>query len=149
MPRPLRSPLAPIRSVRTSMHDIQYPIVAARRQGYDSLLWQVPALGVAAQGFLVSAAVGTDTSASLSAGLLFTASVLGVAVAWLFRKLRMHEVADSVLLKEHEAARSDEGFSIVHGRRVPGFSAYRLWLVLLVAAIGLEAVSAISIIISK
>ena len=121
------------------MHDDQYPIVAARRQAYDTLLWQVPALGVAAQGFLVSAALGNDTEPALSAGMLLIAAVVGVAVVWLFRKLRLHEVADSELLREHEKARSEEGFAIVHGRRVPGFSAYRLWLALLVAAIALES----------
>jgi hypothetical protein len=127
------------------MHESQYPIVAARRQGYDSLLWQVPALGVAAQSFLVSAALGKDASQALSAGLLLAASVIGVAVAWLFQKIRKHEVADSRLLQEYEAARSEEGFSIAHGQRVPGFSAYRLWLGLLIASILSEAVAALAI----
>lgn len=125
------------------MHESQYSIVAARRQGYDSLLWQVPALGVAAQGFLVSAAVAKDTSHILAAGLLLAASVVGAAIAWLFRKLRMNEIADSELLIQHEKARAAEGFSIVHGRRVPGFSAYRLWLILLIASIVLEALGAL------
>ena len=75
------------------MHDDQYPIIAARRQGYDSLLWQVPAIGIAAQGFLVAAALGGDALPSLSALLLFSAATVGVAVIWLFQRLRFHEVA--------------------------------------------------------
>ena len=123
------------------MHEDQYPIVAARRQAYDTLLWQVPTFGVAAQGFLVSAAL--DAAPRLSASLLLMASIVGLAVAWLFRRLRFHEVADSELLKTYEAAHPDPGFAVVHGRRAPGLSAYRLWLVLLVVFVFAEMVGTI------
>ena len=125
------------------MHESQYPIVAARRQGYDNLLWQVPALGVAAQSFPVSAAVGKDSSPALSAGLLLAASIVGAAIAWLFRKLRMNEVADSELLKTYEEAGAAEKFLVVHGRRMPGLGAYLVWQILLIASVALEGFGAI------
>lgn len=114
-----------------AIHDDQYSIVAARRQGYDNLLWQVPAIGVAAQGFLVAAALGKVTAPSLSSFLLFSGSVVGIATIWLFRRLRFHEVADSELLKEYEQSREVDGFAVVHGRRGQGLSAYHVWLAIL------------------
>ena len=125
------------------MHEDQYPIVAARRQGYDNLLWQVPTIGVAAQGFLVAAALGEDIASNLSAFLLFSASVVGVAVVWLFRRLRFHEVADSELLKEYEQSREAVGFTVTHGRRGPQPSAYYVWLVILGASVILEVGGAV------
>ncbi|WP_156907211.1 hypothetical protein [Thalassobaculum salexigens] len=125
------------------MHDQQYSVVAARRQAYDVLLWQVPALGIAAQGFLVSAALGAEVSAVVSTALFLFSFMVGLSVVWLFWKIRLHEVADSELLKEFEKIRSEEGFSVVHGQRVAGFSAYRLWLILLLAFTSVECLGTI------
>lgn len=58
----------------------------------------------------------------------------------------MHEVADSELLKEYERGRSEEGFSVVHGQRVAGFSAYQIWFVLLIALTSVEWLVTVSIV---
>lgn len=113
------------------MHKGQYSIVAARRQGYDNLLWQVPALGIAAQGFLISAALNNDAAAGLSILLLLLSSIFGLGVILLFMKLRAHEVADSELLKGYEKSQAANGYEVVHGRRIKGLSAYNFWLVIL------------------
>ena len=34
------------------IHEVQYEIVATRRQSFDSMLWQTPALSLTAQAFL-------------------------------------------------------------------------------------------------
>lgn len=128
------------------MHDTQYPIVAARRQGYDSLLWQVPAIGIAAQGVLVAAALNKDVSSNLSILLLSLSAVVGVAIVWLFRKLRFHEVADSELLKEYELSRAIDGFAVVHGRRGRGISGYVVWLAIMITGTALEIGSIVRLI---
>jgi hypothetical protein len=69
----------------TNMHEQQYPIIAARRQGYDALLWQTPTLAVAAQGFLLAAALNKETLAILSLILLVAALLVGFAALQLFR----------------------------------------------------------------
>lgn len=109
------------------MHEHQYPIVAARRQGYDALLWQVPTIGIAAQAFLVSAALGPERTARVALLLWSLAFLVNGAVIWLFQRLRAREVSDANLMRAYETSRSDEGFAVVHG--IPSrFSAYRVWL---------------------
>ena len=120
------------------MHDDQYPIVAARRQGYDALLWQVPALGVAAQSFIMSPVIDHSIHSGLKAALLTLSFALGFAVIWLFRKLRYHEVADAKLLQAFETLRFSEGYEVVHGRRGQGWSAYTVWHAILLMFLLLE-----------
>ena len=145
-----RPEITPCRKARdranrgSSMHETQYAVVSARRTAYDSLLWQVPALGVAAQGFLVAAALNKDTATVLSAGLLVFSSLVGTAVLWLFKKLRFHETSDTRLLNAYEHAHADKGFSVVHGRRGKGPSAYRVWSVLLIVFVIAEAVGGVA-----
>jgi hypothetical protein len=38
---------------------VMYQVVAARRQNFDSMLWQVPALSLTAQAFLLVIALGS------------------------------------------------------------------------------------------
>lgn len=109
------------------MHEQQYPIIAARRQVYDSLLWQVPTIGMAAQGFLVSAAVDTNLSPHLALTLWVLASLVGIAVLHLFRRFRIREQKDSEMLRKYEETRTEDGFAIAHGARRSWFSAYNVW----------------------
>lgn len=113
------------------MHEQQYPIIAAKRQVYDTLLWQVPTIGIAAQGFLVSAAVNTDLSPRLALSLWALASLVGVAVLHLFRRLRVREQNDSEMLRKYEESRVEDGFAVTHGRRRSWFSAYNVWFAIL------------------
>ncbi len=116
------------------MHDSQYPIVAARRQAFDALLWQVPALFVAAQGFLLSTAVSDDTDPRLVPWVLGIGAILGFGVILLFHKLRFLEVRDSRHLRAHETKHRKYGFAVVHGVRA-GISTYWIWFSILVAAV--------------
>jgi len=126
------------------MHETQYPIIAARRQSYDTLLWQVPALGIAAQSFLFSAALSKDASKPLSVCLWMLSATIGFAVVFLFRRLRLNEVADAKILEEYETANAEKGFLVAHGKkRVAGWSAYWVWMLLLSGFVALEAGGAI------
>jgi hypothetical protein len=84
---------------------IQYQVVATRRAGFDSMMWQVPGLALTAQAFLMTIALSAD------AGRLarVTSGVLSVVVSFmsvqLLAKHRRHELADSVWLHEFERAR--------------------------------------------
>lgn len=79
-----------------------YQVVAARRMQWDSLLWQVPSLGLAAQAFLLTIALGPD--ASRTSRLL--TSALGMVVAFLSVHLlvrhRQAEITDAHWLAEYE-----------------------------------------------
>lgn len=120
------------------MHNDQYPIVAARRHVYDTLLWQVPTIGIAAQGVLLSAALNSSTPHQMSTVLWILALLVGIAVLRLFERMRFHEVYDSELLRNYEALRESEGYAVVHGQRTstgkiivkrasPWLGAYRIW----------------------
>ena len=119
-----------------AVHKLQYPIVAARRQAYDTLLWQTPALAIAAQGFLLTAAIDPDTRPLLSFALSFAAFLVAFAALQFFQRLRYAEVQDLKLLQEFELSHKKEGFSVVHGhktlndvppRGLARLGAYRVW----------------------
>ena len=69
-----------------------YQVVAARRQNFDSMLWQVPALSLTAQAFLLVIALGSGSGhlARIAAGLLSAVTAL-MSVQLLLRR-RLHEV---------------------------------------------------------
>ena len=79
-----------------------YQVVAARRMQWDALLWQVPALSLTAQAFLLSIALGSDSS-RLSRILT---SGLGIVAAFLSLHLlirhRQAEVTDAHWLAQYE-----------------------------------------------
>jgi hypothetical protein len=80
--------------------------VAARRQSYDAMMWQTPALGMTAQAFLLSLALGSGTSALsriISAGLSVLISVM---VVQLLAKHRRNEFLDTLALEELESSPS-------------------------------------------
>ena len=72
-----------------------YQVVAARRQNFDSMLWQVPALSLTAQAFLLVIALGSGSGhlARIAAGPLSAVTAL-MSVQLLLRQ-RLHELADA------------------------------------------------------
>ena len=78
-----------------------YQVVSSRRLGYDTLIWQVPAISFTAQAFLFSIALGTTsiTARFISASLAFIIAVISMQ---LMSKHRYHEEIDSRLLERFE-----------------------------------------------
>ncbi|AZQ35838.1 hypothetical protein EJ357_22040 [Streptomyces cyaneochromogenes] len=79
--------------------------MATRRAGYDSMMWQAPGLGLAAQAFLMTIALHPDTGrlAQVTAGML--SMVVSFMSVQLLAKHRRHELADSIWLQELERTR--------------------------------------------
>lgn len=120
--------------------------LAARRIAYDTMMWQTPALGLTAQAFLLTLALGGQISnlgRAISAGL---AAALAITTVQLMAKHRQHEIRDSKILerieREHEFERAvgvclhtfdrpprPTGFSpTTVGRRFRQYSSFRLWM---------------------
>jgi hypothetical protein len=114
----------------------QYKLVSARRQAYDTLIWQTPSLAIATQSFLLTIALGPYTAQIpriLTAGLSFVTSV---AALQLMQKHRQHERLDRASLVNFETTNTD--YDVVNDRPsrtskniLVGLSSYRLWLVVL------------------
>ena len=108
---------APASQARQELpHDVQlaqYQVVAARRQNFDAMVWQVPALGLTAQAFLMTIALGAGSGhlARIAAGLLSALAAL-MSIQLLLRH-RMHEVADNRWLRAFERS---HGWDLVHLR---------------------------------
>lgn len=89
-----------------------YTAIAARRTAFDTLMWQVPTLGLAAQAFLLTIAYGPDSSQiarCVSGGL---AAVVALVAIQTMLKHRANEKTDNLILKEMEVA---AGISIGRG----------------------------------
>ncbi len=79
-----------------------YSVIAARRTSYDTLMWQVPALGLTAQAFLLTVAFGPDSSdvaRYLTGGLSIVLSLVAIQT---MLKHRVNERTDSLILEEME-----------------------------------------------
>jgi hypothetical protein len=87
---------------------VLYQVVAARRQNFESMVWQVPALSLTAQAFLLVIALGSGSGhlARIAAGLLSAVTAL-MSVQLLLRQ-RLHERADSIWLNNFEDSRGWE-----------------------------------------
>jgi hypothetical protein len=96
----------------------QYQVVAARRQNFDAMVWQVPALALTAQAFLMTIALGPGTGhlARIGAGLLSALAAL-MSVQLLLRQ-RVHEVADARWLHDFERRHGWEAIHQHPGERV-------------------------------
>lgn len=81
-----------------------YAVIAQRRTAFDTLMWQVPALGLAAQAFLLTIAFGSSSSepARYFAGGL--AAVVALVAIQTMLKHRANEKTDSLILEKMEAA---------------------------------------------
>ncbi len=82
--------------------DTVYSVVASRRTAFDTMMWQVPALGLAAQAFLLTIAYGGTSSdpARVVAGLLSVIVAL-VAIQTML-KHRSNEKTDNLILERIE-----------------------------------------------
>lgn len=111
-----------------------YQIVAARRLGYDTMMWQAPVLSLTAQAFLLTIALGEGGALGrFMSGLL--ALLAAMSSLHLMVKHRASEVCDSRWLKDYETRWFDR--KPIHG--VPSereffdltfwtkTSSYRVW----------------------
>jgi hypothetical protein len=129
----------------------QYQLVAARRQNFDVMVWQVPALALTAQAFLMTIALGPGTGhlARVGAGLLSALAAL-MSVQLLLRQ-RVHELADARWLHNFE---QKYGWEAVHqhpaervaaagikSRGLVRLRSHRLWIagLMIFGAAGLAA----------
>lgn len=82
--------------------DLIYQVLASRRIGYDTLMWQTPLLGLTAQAFLFSVALSPTSSLAarlISGALALVTSILSMQ---LMSKHRHHEMIDSRFLQKIE-----------------------------------------------
>jgi hypothetical protein len=92
-----------------------YAALSARRTARDSMLWQVPALTLAAQAFLLTIALNSATTPparGLASGLAFLAALMGMQ---LLSRHTLLERQDAKWLEAAERA-DDEQTRIVHAR---------------------------------
>ena len=113
----------------SSIGDMQYQILAARRQAYDQMLWQTPIISLTGQAFIFTVALGNGDGISREIAC-FLAFTMSFASAHLLAKHRRFEVVYSKLLQRIEEARGLPG---IHdqppsGGGVTGLSAYNIWL---------------------
>lgn len=99
-------------SVTSSWGEI-YAAISTRRTAFDTLLWQTPALGLAAQAFLFTIALSPDSSRLarfISAALSLVSSLVAMQT---MSKHRYNERTDAMILEKIERVL---GVSI-HGRQ--------------------------------
>lgn len=82
--------------------DTIYATVAARRNSYDSMMWQVPSLAIAAQALVLTAALDPGRTSYQVAVLLGAGACIGLLSAVLMTKQRFHERVDTEFLKAWE-----------------------------------------------
>lgn len=80
-----------------------WQMVAARRQSYDAMMWQTPALGMTAQAFLLSLALGPATSGLARIIAATLSVVISFMVVQLLAKHRRNELLDTLALEELES----------------------------------------------
>lgn len=142
-----------------------YQSLTARRLGYDTLMWQVPALSLTAQAFLFTIALSSGSSPwarIVASGLSFIIAIISMQ---LMAKHRFHEEIDGKLAEKLEGelqlnsllgftphAKPLERAQVV-GVRSNWYirqSSYRIWRLGLalfaLAALGLIAVTIFSLI---
>lgn len=139
--------------------DLVYAAVAARRNHFDAMAWQVPIISFTAQAFLFTIALGAETTqfARTIAGSLSV--LITVLCVLLLARHRQADIADAEWLEEQEEALPKS--LRVHGdpwrrRRdavlparglasgVPLLNAYKTWLLGMIL-IGLAGILVISV----
>ncbi len=86
------------------LKDPLYEVVAARRLQWDGLLWQVPALSITGQAFLMTIAFGADTSRTARIIVSSLSILWAYATLHLYANNRRAELVDAHLLEDHEKA---------------------------------------------
>jgi hypothetical protein len=128
------------------MNKDQYQVLCNRRQAFDNLVWQTPPLATAAQAFLLAASFDSDATKQNSIILAVFSGLVGLASVQLMAKHRHGEIEDAELLSRYEAENIADGFSILHGKRSPGFvkfniltrfSSFRVWFSILCGFVAL------------
>lgn len=79
-----------------------YQALSERRIAYDTLMWQVPALGLSGQAFLFTIALGPGSSKVARLASAFLAFILAIISMQLMSKHRYHEELNSRLLEQFE-----------------------------------------------
>lgn len=82
--------------------DTVYQVIAHRRTAFDTLMWQVPALGLAAQAFLLTIAYGSSSSnwaRYISGGLAMVVALVAIQT---MLKHRANEKTDNLILERIE-----------------------------------------------
>jgi hypothetical protein len=149
-------PHPPDRPPDSSLIGAVYQTLASRRQSYDTLMWQVPALSLSGQAFLFTIALGSgsSTAARIIASLL--AFIIAVISMQLMSKHRFHEELNSRLLERFENTYGLSqwlGFPFHNPRDVNAAigvrggvfvhrSSYRIWM----AGLGLFAIASLIVI---
>ena len=96
-------PVAPVRVFDGNVVLI-WQSIASRRIAYDTMMWQTPALGLTAQAFLLTLALGGQMSSLGRAVAAVLAAALAVTTMQLMAKHRLNELRDSRLLETIEEA---------------------------------------------
>jgi hypothetical protein len=130
---------AEVPSPASTVDDLaMYSVVAARRTQVDSTVWQVPAMSLTGQAFLLSIALASDTSRiarSLAATLAIVISVLSMQ---LMARLRRIEVTSAGWLEAYEQRRfghTVHGVTVRDGLKttkagglLANFRSFRIWM---------------------
>lgn len=123
--------------------DIQYQMLAQRRQNYDNLIWQTPTISLTGQAFLFTIAFGNGSIVGrLVASIL--ALLASLASEQLLSKHRHFEIYYAELLQSIERAKQ---YAPIHerpprGTGVAAWSSYLVWRSVLLA-FGAAAITAV------
>jgi len=89
------------------MNEQQYALISARRQAYDTMMWQTPVLGLTAQSFLFTIGLGPYTTELARSIAALLALVTALCSLQLMAKHRHHELRDRMLLEAFESDASN------------------------------------------
>ena len=90
----------------------QYAVVAARRQQWDILLWQMPTMALTGEAFLLTISLARSTSQTgriIASSLAF---VVAIAALHSLAAHRLSELTDAAWLRDHERT---HGAPQIHG----------------------------------
>ena len=91
-----------------------YQAVASRRNAYDALLWQIPALSLTAQAFLFATVLASASSRTSQIIASVLATSVSIASLLALRRFRVGQHTDSLLLERIEeslGASAELGFN--------------------------------------
>jgi len=100
-----------------NLHPLQYPVAASYREHYNSMLWQTPAISLAAQAFLLSISFNQKIDLSFRASTSGLAFIAALSSIQLLFKHRYYEKNASILLKRYERSQHFSGFHVLHGKQ--------------------------------
>lgn len=141
-----------------------YQSLAARRLGYDTLMWQVPVLSLTAQAFLLTIALGSASRPAARLASAILSFVVAIISLQLMAKHRHNEEIDSRLAERlerelhldtaigfipHTRIREREGVVGLHANFLVQRSSYKIWrfglFLFAIAALGIIAVTTVTL----